>query len=424
MKWGLIILLGCIVSIPFFFMLKKRKKRIDVFSPYIAFPMFYFFLYGIGSLRWIYEDYPNVYKSLIYAIIGMISYFAGAIFIEISWEKNKFKNKIKILWKKNRLIIINILYFALGILAIFIIYSKIGIPMLSVRVLDKESHLQGVSGYIIFLIRFIPIGALFIFTYLFTAGIKKSVLLQLALIILFSAVSLMAGSRNILFFFLMSLILIYHYAVRPFSLSRAFVILAVFMVSLFFVGFFRAIRSYEIPPSIMFIRNELQLENMFLIFVMHSALAFSSYARGFMDILNLIPNSMQFFYGKISLITLSTFLPGKQYTFGEILKSSLDLKYPGGGLNPTLLGELYGDFGILGIVFLMALYGLILNRSYKKIMEQRGPTNIIIYAFLYSSILLGTLTGLYSQAMFIFHGLVIFATIFFISKRIYQKHSE
>lgn len=79
----------------------------------------------------------------------------------------------------------------------------------------------------------------------------------------------------------------------------------------------------------------------------------------FSDILNLYPDTL-FTLGSSYINDLLTLLPGPQDTYILKLKSILNIQFSGGSLTPSIFGEGYYNFGLVGSLVIPILVGVII----------------------------------------------------------------
>lgn len=78
-------------------------------------------------------------------------------------------------------------------------------------------------------------------------------------------------------------------------------------------------------------------------------------------IVNSFPSRVDFLQGQSFLMDLAVLAPGYQANFGSWLKDELGLDFTGGSVTVTHLGELYANFGILGVLAGSFLLGVALD---------------------------------------------------------------
>lgn len=107
------------------------------------------------------------------------------------------------------------------------------------------------------------------------------------------------------------------------------------------------------------------------------------------DLTQLVPAHRPFQHGAITLLPLTTFLPGHRDMSDVVFKNMLDRDFQGSGLPATILGPLYVDFGWVGVFFGMSLYGLLLSWTYRRMKSQPTVIRIITYAWWLQNTLIG-----------------------------------
>lgn len=93
-------------------------------------------------------------------------------------------------------------------------------------------------------------------------------------------------------------------------------------------------------------------------------------------------------------------LPGHQELLDEKLKRWAGMDFEGGGLNLTVLGEAYADFGYFGLGFYPVIYGILLGVLVRRLETCPTPARVVLAAFVASSLCLGSLTRLLSLSVF------------------------
>lgn len=86
-------------------------------------------------------------------------------------------------------------------------------------------------------------------------------------------------------------------------------------------------------------------------------------------IFNLFPEKMSFQFGKTYLLDVLTLFDDNILGTTSWLKDALGLKFSGGGVTPTLIGEFYINWGLPGVIIGMLFTGAIfkkVEKSYRK----------------------------------------------------------
>jgi oligosaccharide repeat unit polymerase len=109
----------------------------------------------------------------------------------------------------------------------------------------------------------------------------------------------------------------------------------------------------------------------------------------FRDVTEMIPAHVPYQLGALTLAPFKTFLPGRQNMSDIFFRDMLGNDFIGVGEPATLLGPLYGDFGVAGVFFGMFAFGLLLAFLYRRMRAAPDPFRILIYAWVLQSGLFG-----------------------------------
>ena len=143
-------------------------------------------------------------------------------------------------------------------------------------------------------------------------------------------------------------------------------------------------------------------------FLAYSVLQFTVYPSNFATYLDAFPAILPFEHGYSFIRAVSTVLPGHQDLLDEFVKAKLNLEFLGGGINPTILGELYANFGFAGIVG-MSVYGALITFLFYNMMRNRTGINVIAYSYGLVSLLLSLIGGFFSFFLYFYYIIVIIA---------------
>ena len=131
-------------------------------------------------------------------------------------------------------------------------------------------------------------------------------------------------------------------------------------------------------------------------------------------ILNAVPDKIPYQYGYTFLINIIMLKPGPDLDFTLWLKEQLRMQYSGGGLTPTLVGEFYINFGIIGIYIGFIFLGIIAAWLEKKYNTNK---NAFYISFLLATFLGSVRGGIANIEI----NLILFSTVYFICKFIAKK---
>lgn len=392
-------LLGLILLICFIFGSLGITGKLDIFSPWVGFPVFYCIVFGLGSVRWILESNEYVNQAIIYAILGLGAYFVGTLFYF------QFPS-IHRPWRYERVILITIIMLGIATLAGVFFYSRAGIPLMQDDLLEgRLIAYQSGTNALLYLVRLVSPAFLILFTFwAFTDNKSYAIYpriwkVLIPLLVFAGLVMLSTASRTDLFFLVFMSLLIYRNSGRTINRLKFITILLVLFLGIFFYGYVRLIVSD--PGRNEFLTSEALKLGMdgsyFELFLAYIYIQLSVYMGNFLLILELVPKYLPFMSGQVFLMTLATVMPNTQDTYGDLLKIQAGLAYRGGGVNPTILGELYADFGLLYIVAMMFIYGLVTRSFYTMLNTNRSRGAILLYSFVYYALIISTTGGLFSQ---------------------------
>ncbi len=245
----------------------------------------------------------------------------------------------------------------------------------------------------------------FMISYSFSAYFKKvhgrivdgkllAALFSVAFLVMIST-----SSRSDVFFILFMTLLISYLSSKALNIRKLFIASASIALAIFFLGYLRVMNA--LPDRLEFYLETAETWGFplasFSAFAVYAILQLSVYTGNILEIISLVPEYLDHFHGRNFLITLSTVLPGKQITTGEILKDAAGLDFLGGGLNPTMLGELYLDNGVWYIGIMMFVYGVLYRISYTFLLERYSPSAILIHAYFTFTLVVSVLGGLFAQ---------------------------
>ncbi|MGA9389643.1 MAG: O-antigen polymerase [Candidatus Sulfotelmatobacter sp.] len=124
-----------------------------------------------------------------------------------------------------------------------------------------------------------------------------------------------------------------------------------------------------------------------------------TYIRGgvatFRDLSALIPSEIPYQHGRLTLLPLSTLLPGHHEMADMFFKNILGHDFVGLGQPATPLGPLYGDFGLPGIFGGMFCFGLLVAALYGRMVSQPGVVRVLVYAWVMQTGLVGLFGSLF-----------------------------
>jgi len=416
--------LGVVCIIPLLYgLVKLGTRKFEFFSPTAIFPLLYFAVFGLGSLGLLARDNQHIIVILWYAIGGMIFYYMGVVLTGLALNFSKRRETtlrvVSVDWEPYLVKMLISFLLVIGLSATVYHAWKTGLPIFIPNLEEVRIKVQQeVSGYVMFLMRLITPAFFFLLAYgLLYRKVKAVTLILYFLVGIFILLSL--GNRHDIFTFIMVSVIIFNFAGKKVSLSRLFVVLLVGLIFLMSVGFYRlATLSHSTPEKAFLIK--VAGTDTARMFVAYMILQFTVYPANFATYLETFPRVLPFEWGYSFVRAVSTIVPGHQELLDEYVKSSLKLDFLGGGINPTLLGELYANFGYVGIV-VMSVYGVVITFLFRKMLETRDGIFVVSYAYGISCLLLATIGGLFSYFLF-FYYVVVMGFMHLILKR--KRFSE
>jgi oligosaccharide repeat unit polymerase len=370
--------------------------------PLQAISVIWFLTYGSGAKEWVLRGDPNAIQitysggfallSLAFGyLIGKCFSGQGRIIRAEQLDSSSLKRRMY-------------LFFGLSTLATIYFVLVGGIPAFHPDALVYRFEVrQRVSSYVIFMLRSgqLPVYFLWAMFLLTSHTHTRRIMLGMWLIIfLMLFVNFIPGWRNPLMFISMNLVFIYIFSAKNIKSIRVFLITTASVLGVLVMGFSRLYRlslTQEVGAITYFSRYS---SDPFQMFFFWASAQFSNYSFGYLTALDVFPRLVDHLNGTVMVTTLATMLPGKQELLDEKLKRWSGLEFEGGGLNLTLLGESYADFGYVGLVIYPVLYGLLIGVLVRNVESSPTPARVTLAAFATSSVCLGSLTGLLALSNF------------------------
>lgn len=415
-----------ILSGSILFLSKNECAGKPIFSPWFAFPIFYMLMYGVGSIRWIIEESEGIDKGVLLICLGLVSYFIGTLLV----AKSRIQRIPPLMTDEMAFVRSSaILLFAIGFAFAILFYYKAGIPVLLEDKLDgRIVAVQKGGNNILFLARLVVPAFILYFIYFFLRdgclnSQKRIDIYILFLMFLLSFLIMIGTAGRSDLFFLLFMMIVSHYHVSERVRTRTVIILGTILFFMVFIyGFVRVIGADPERLAVYSLFSEglgigSSMASMFIIYLIFQL---SVYTGNFLVILKVFPNEMMFLQGSNFFITLNTILPGKQQTIGEIIKDVVGVEFKGGGINPTMLGELYLDFGSPYLVIIMFVYGVIYATAFNWYLKTRSLSSTYIYSYFTFVIIISVLGGLFSQLSRWYYLVVILLLLVVTSKSTYR----
>jgi oligosaccharide repeat unit polymerase len=400
---------------PFFFQLAMHGGDIDFFSPTIIVPLLYFSVFGLGTLSLIFGNNQSSLKVLVFSLSGIMFYYLGIALLNLAFFAIRHERPAsRVSWDSRVISFLVCGMVAVSFLATIYLFYKGGVLLLQKNIEAKRiAQQQEVSNITLFLMRLItPAFLFYLAESLVRKKIRKGILFPFLLLSLF--ILLNTVNRHDLFTFGVSAFLIYNFAWKKIKITKLLPILLVGLALLMAVGYYRLASMTAVTPEKAFLIKKAG-GNPLVMFLMYSIFQFTVYPGNLAIYFDTFPRILPFEHGYSFVMAMRTALPGHHQLLDEYVKSALHLNFLGGGINPTMLGELYANFGYAGLLG-MSIYGGIIAVLYYRMLLQRTAINITIYSYGVSALLLGIIGGFFSFSL-PFYFIFVFTMVHIIAKK-------
>jgi oligosaccharide repeat unit polymerase len=379
--WGAAGIITCLVLVLSLKRVVGWFGRRELFSPLIAFPVAYAIWFSLGSLT-LFDDRDA--KVLQYSGVGLACYLAGVLLtgwkLSLKPTRPVFSNE----WESSRFWPV---MGALGIatlLAYLYIVSQIGIVALDPEAAERRLDLVKYGPFEAVL--FTAAWTIFVFVtaQLWTRKDSRS-LRRVAWIAvgLVALILLSLGSRGYLFVAVLTAVVARHYLKKRFHILKLALLATAIFVALSFYGYSRDATLSQTGFSF---KNGGAAE-MAIFPAIYAYLYVRQPVETLQDVIRVIPRTIPYQNGMLTFDALRTLLPGHHEMSDMFFKQILGSDFVGGGQPATLLGPLYGDFGLIGIVVGMFVVGVIVARTHSWMLTKPTVFRVLMYAWLTQTVL-------------------------------------
>lgn len=316
------------------------KAEYNFTSPIVWFSGLYVLLICLGPLILLPIKYDYKFDILTTNIIAYICFLIGCFYIKLPVLKMKYR-KIKICKINKETILLALIAFSGVVWTIYIIKNK-NLIFANNFENDRITSQFGNGAYL-YLIR---MWILTIPMYYEELLKKKKVNMLFYGIVCFAtfALLILGGRTPILIIFIELIVCNIVVKKVPTKKMIKFAIIMVLIVGM--LGFLRGMISNS--------------SNANLISSIKSIMLNGNYNLNY--IFNKFPKQIPFQYGYTYLINFQMLMPGPDIDFTLWLKEKLGLKFNGGGVTPTIIGEFYINFGYFGIAIGMLIMGILFRK--------------------------------------------------------------
>lgn len=390
------------LAIVLFIWVEPRLAGRNVSYPLRIISVIWFVTYAFGPIRWLNESNPYAVVCVYAGALALLALCSGYLIGPQLTRRPRPLEFITVRQVRVRRWLVIVGLASLLATATFVVVG--GAPAFHPNVLEYRFEVrQRVSSYVVFLLRANQIPLYFFFAFYVMGAITQNgrnrLWLFLAILyVLF--VNFLPGWRNPLMLIMLNLILIYSYSGKPIGSFRVGLTSVGGTLAVLYYGFSRLEKLAETTfvPAMVYFQG--LADTRWGIMYLWASNQFSVYSYGFIQSLTIFPERVNFLGGGVIVTTLATMLPGKQELLDEKLKVWSGLNFEGGGLNLSILGESYADFGYFGLLFYPFIYGAIIGILMRNLEAQRTPARVVVAAFATASASLGSLTGLLSISSF------------------------
>ncbi len=368
---------------PFIFE-KINKRKIDPFSPLTIFTFFYLLLFGMRAIDLlifhqdlILEDEGYYIQALFYAIIGL-HFFQIGYFSKLG--QSFFRKKmIPDNWSITKFIVILISYSLISLLSFSIIIKLSG---------GFETYFHNIrnamvmitSGTTIFFISVLLINIPLLIWFCYILENKKFSFTFILYFFIGALLLASLGERGHLIALIISMVICYNYLKKVVHLLPIFSLATVLILFLVIYGQYRDFteQSYKFKKAGFNVR--IGFLNTYHYFIGHF-----DQLRHVKDIIKYVPDDLNFQYGKTFLNLLVKPIPsaiweGKPQGAGQIITKHI---YPKAySLNvtvaPSILGELYLNFYLLGVILGFLIFGVFCKALYVFLIRNYKNKNAIM----------------------------------------------
>ena len=381
LSWGAAGIVACLISVLVLKRLLHWFSRHELFSPFIAFPVTYTLWFALGSLTlW---NERNV-KVVQYSSIGLACYFAGVVLA--GWRaalrpsKPAFRNE----WETSRFWLVVGALAAATVLSYIYVISRIGIIALASDAADRRMDLAKYGSVEAVLFTASWTILVFVTAQLWT-GSQHRVTRRLAWIglCIIAVIILSLGSRGNLFVPFLTAVIARHYLRKRFHILK---------LALLGIGMFVALSFYGYTRDATLARGSLSFTNgnatqAAILPAIYAYLYVRQPVETLQEVIRVIPRTIPYQNGMLSFDALRTLLPGHHEMSDMFFKQILGSDFVGGGQPATLLGPLYGDFGLAGIVVGMFAVGVVVAKTHSWMLANPTVFRVLIYAWLMQTVL-------------------------------------
>lgn len=362
------------------FMVYKSTRTINIMTPTTLFYVFYTVFIYVGSVI-VYLREQNI-MLLMTASAGIFFFALGVVSINASrefrpvTELSIYMKSMEIdRWKGEGWAFSYIILIAITLVSTFLYFNIYGFPLLSSEVeMVRLASIRGTDYHIHFVDKVLPFVSLILIG---KAHFNKRYGLLAVISAVLTFVALIGtGFRGTVIHFIIMVIFLRQFLSRStfsiFRVARLSLALSFVIVILSYLryggGSFGSWDTLSSVLNLLYYRIILQnLDNLNFI-------------------LGLFPKQMGFLFGYGYIMDLMTITPGPDVSFSSLITMKMNpLAAESVTMTPTILGELYGNFSMLGVAIGMFMTGYIIQFYYIRFMRsRRSLANVVLYSYVFT----------------------------------------
>lgn len=403
------------------------KKEYYIFEPYTIVVILYIIIMIIRPMidilnqeYYLHGEYvfDGCIKGTIIFVLSFIAFNIGyytkfsklnKINLEVE-KKNKRKNKIseyKIEYTPKVRRICICLWILGFCFALFFYFSSGTNPIraLSLGLVGSEQTINSLDSSMKFLMK---LAFIMIIPWIYIMKFDKNKILKIIITLLMFLHFFAMGSRYILIVTIVGiLILPYITKLKSFSLKKSFLLFCVLLVGAGIIAFNRGTIRNGGELSI----SEFTIDNVFAVFDSD----FTIY-KAYYCVVSGIPKLMSYQYGKgIILYSLTSFIPSIVFPYKRlfdnvetIIATVVNERAALSGIAYINLGQFYAEFGVIGCIIFMWIFGIICKKI-KKLYNSTNTNlnNLILYSVLFPFIMQIIIRGDLAQQLNSLVGIII-----------------
>jgi oligosaccharide repeat unit polymerase len=381
--WGAAGVGVCFVVVPLLKSVVGWLGRRELFSPLIAFPIAYTVWFALGSLS-LFGD-SNA-KVLQYSALGLGCYVAGVLLSGWRSTVRPSTPTVRNEWESSRFWPVMAMLGIATLISYIYVVAHVGIVALDPQAAERRMDLgkYGPVQAVLFTASWTIL--IFVTAQLWTAPRRQRPVVRMLAWLglgLVAVILLSLGSRGYLFVPVLTALIARHYLRKRFQVMKLLALGVVIFMALSFYGYSRDATLSEGSYSLRD-RNATQLA---IFPAIYAYLYVRQPIETLQEVIRVIPRTVPYQNGVLTFDALRTLLPGHHEMSDMFFKQILDSDFVGGGQPATLLGPLYGDFGIAGIVLGMFLAGVAVARTHARMLAAPSVFRVLIYCWFMQTIL-------------------------------------